>query len=154
METFNEDRYAGFGIGKEFLQDNISHSCLGTIRGLHFQMPPYEQGKLVMVLKGSVLDVVVDIRKQSPTYGQCFTIVLNATDHQQLWIPPGFAHGFAALEDNTLFMYKCTSVYNKDSERGIIWNDPDLSIDWKVKHALVSDKDKTLPLFNELKSPF
>jgi dTDP-4-dehydrorhamnose 3,5-epimerase len=126
----------------------MSHK--GVLRGLHFQNPPFAQGKLVKVLSGSVLDIVVDIRKKSATFGKNYAVTLNAKEHTILWIPPGFAHGFVALEDNTIFHYKCTNLYNKESEGGIIYNDPDLGLNWGLQAPIVSDKDKILPLIKNI----
>jgi dTDP-4-dehydrorhamnose 3,5-epimerase len=154
LESYHADRFSKAGLPDVFTQDNHSVSDLHVIRGLHFQAPPYEQGKLVRVVNGSALDVAVDIRKHSPSYGQSFSILLDARKHQLLWIPPGFAHGFAALEPQTVFLYKCTKPYNKDSESGIAYNDPDLEIDWKVSQPVVSLKDRDLGLFRNLVSPF
>ena len=125
----------------EFVQDNQSSSKKGVLRGLHFQNPPYEQGKLVRVIKGAVIDVAVDIRKKSDTYGQYFSVRLSEKNKKIFWIPAGFAHGFVALEDETIFTYKCTGVYNKESEGTLKWNDKDLNIDWGIKNPLVSEKD-------------
>lgn len=154
FESFSEPRFKEAGITGNFVQDNQSRSDKGVIRGLHFQEPPFEQGKLVRVVRGAVLDVVVDIRKASPTYGKSLSVVLDEKNRQILWIPPGFAHGFATLEENTIFLYKCTGLYNKASENGIIWNDGDLSIDWCVDNPVVSEKDRELMPFTALKSPF
>jgi dTDP-4-dehydrorhamnose 3,5-epimerase len=153
-ESYNEFSYKNSGIQFNFVQDNQSCSQKGTIRGLHFQAPPFDQGKLVRVIKGAVVDVIVDIRKNSPTYGKHFSVELNEDNHLQFWIPPGFAHGFETLTDNTLFLYKCTNVYNKASEGGLLWNDPELNIQWQTKQALISEKDELLPLFKNLNSPF
>jgi dTDP-4-dehydrorhamnose 3,5-epimerase len=153
-ESYNEFNYKNSGIQFNFVQDNQSCSQKGTIRGLHFQAPPFDQGKLVRVIKGAVVDVVVDIRKNSPTYGKHFSVELNEDNHLQFWIPPGFAHGFETLADNTIFLYKCTNVYNKASEGGLLWNDPELGIQWQTKQALVSEKDELLPLFKNFNSPF
>ncbi|MBP9185884.1 MAG: dTDP-4-dehydrorhamnose 3,5-epimerase [Bacteroidia bacterium] len=154
FEPYNKQRYAEVGITLEFVQDNQSMSNLGAVRGLHFQSPPFEQGKLVRVVAGAVLDVVVDIRKNSPTYGQHFSVVLSAENFIQFWIPPGFAHGFATLNDNTIFEYKCSNLYNKQSEGGILWNDEDLAIDWQTSNPIISDKDMTLPKIKDFVSPF
>jgi len=154
FESYNENAFLKAGINSRFVQDNQSKSNKGVLRGLHFQNPPFDQGKLVRVVKGAVSDVIVDIRKKSPTYGQHLTILLSEENQQMLWIPPGFAHGFVTLEDNTLFFYKCTNVYNKASEGGIIWNDPDLNIDWGFENPLVSPKDAELSHFKELISLF
>jgi len=153
-ESFREDFFKEINIDLSLVQDNQSLSQKGTIRGLHFQAPPYEQGKLVRVLQGAVLDVVVDIRKKSPTYGQSFAIELNDQNHLQLWIPPGFAHGFSTLADQTIFCYKCSNYYHKASEGGICFNDETLAIDWKVPAIHVSEKDYLLPTFKYFISPF
>jgi dTDP-4-dehydrorhamnose 3,5-epimerase len=153
-ESFRADFFKDINIGLSLVQDNQSLSQKGTIRGLHFQAPPFEQGKLVRVLQGSVLDVVVDIRKKSPTYGQSFAIELNDQNHLQLWIPPGFAHGFSTLADQTIFCYKCSNYYHKASEGGIRFNDETLAIDWKVPAIHVSEKDYLLPTFKDFISPF
>lgn len=144
FESYNKEVFLKNGIGMEFEQDNQSLSSKNALRGLHFQNPPYEQGKLVRVISGSVKDVVVDIRKNSPTYRKHFSIVLSATENKMLWIPPGFAHGFLTLEDNTIFSYKCTKVYNKESESGIIFNDESLGINWDITNPVISDKDMEL----------
>jgi len=153
-ESFNKERLLEVGIELEFVQDNQSLSSKGVLRGLHFQNPPYEQGKLIRVITGSVLDVAVDIRKDSPTYGKWVSVELNADNKIMFWIPPGFAHGFVTLEDNTTFFYKCTGLYNYESEGGILWNDPDLNINWKINDPLLSEKDKVCPRFKELESRF
>ncbi|MDZ4668699.1 MAG: dTDP-4-dehydrorhamnose 3,5-epimerase [bacterium] len=154
FESYNQDKMQEAGINLQFVQDNQSLSQKGAVRGLHFQAPPFEQGKLVRVAKGAVNDVVVDIRKNSPTYGQNFTIELSAENQMMFWIPPGFAHGFETLEDDTLFLYKCTNMYSKVSEGGLFWNDPNLGIQWKTMEPIVSDKDQILPLFKDFTSPF
>ena len=154
FESFREDFFKEINIDLSLVQDNQSLSQKGTIRGLHFQAPPFEQGKLVRVLQGSVLDVVVDIRTASPTYGQSFAIELNDQNHLQLWIPPGFAHGFSTLADQTIFCYKCSNYYHKASEGGICFNDETLAIDWKVPAIHVSEKDYLLPTFKDFISPF
>jgi dTDP-4-dehydrorhamnose 3,5-epimerase len=132
----------------EFVQDNFSVSKKGTVRGLHYQLAPKSQGKLVQVLRGRVFDVAVDIRKSSPTFGQWVGVELSADNDQMLFVPPGFAHGFMALEDDTYFLYKCTDEYDKASEAGILWNDETIGIEWpQVAQALVSEKDAILPEF-------
>ena len=131
-----------------------SKSAKGVLRGLHFQKPPYAQGKLVRVIKGSVMDVAVDLRKDSPTYGKWESVVLNEENKLQFWIPEGFAHGFVTLEDDTIFAYKCTNVYNKESEGSILWNDPDINIEWNIKNPILSEKDKISPLFKNFETPF
>lgn len=154
FESWNREKFKNAGLEQDFLQDNQSMSGANVIRGLHFQLPPWEQGKLVRVITGSVMDVVVDLRKAEPTYGKHFKYTLTAEKKNMLWIPPGFAHGFLTLEDNTIFFYKCTQVYNRQSEASIAWYDADLQIDWGVNEPLVSDKDKVAPLFRDFNSPF
>jgi dTDP-4-dehydrorhamnose 3,5-epimerase len=154
FEPYNRERYREAGITYDFVQDNQSLSQKGALRGLHFQEPPFDQGKLVRVVAGAVLDVIVDIRKASPTYGRHYSVELTAENFRQFWVPPGFAHGFATLEDNTIFEYKCTNVYNKSSENGILWNDPALGINWQVSNPLLSEKDQLLLPFDKLVSSF
>ena len=154
FESFRLDDLRYYGVTLNFVQDNESKSQKGVLRGLHFQNPPFEQGKLVRVVKGAVLDVAVDIRKKSPTYGKWFSHELTEENKTMLWIPPGFAHGFATLMGNTIFQYKCTTYYNKTSEGSIRWNDPVLNIEWNIKNPVVSDKDRIAPLFKKFKSKF
>jgi dTDP-4-dehydrorhamnose 3,5-epimerase len=154
FESYNSEKFRTLGIDVRFMQDNESLSGKGVLRGLHFQVPPYEQGKLVRVVKGSVRDVAVDLRKASPTFGRWASIILSEQNKWMYWIPPGFAHGFMTLEENTIFFYKCTQVYNRDSEMGIAWDDPDLKIDWGVNAPLVSEKDRKGMKFQDFKSPF
>lgn len=154
LESFNQLKYSEFLNGHSFVQDNLSKSKKGVLRGLHFQASPFDQGKLVQVITGSVLDVAVDIRRNSPSYGKSFQVVLNSTDRNQLWIPPGFAHGFVSLEDDTIFAYKCTNTYSKEHEGCILWNDSDLNIDWKIENPIISDKDQLGTQFKDLISPF
>ena len=154
FESYNADVFKNNGITANFLQDNQSLSQAGVLRGLHFQAPPHDQGKLVRVITGAVLDVAVDIRKNSETYGQHVTIELNEEDKTMFYIPPGFAHGFLTLRDNTIFSYKCTNVYHKPSEGCILWNDSDLNIHWNVSHPLLSEKDLEGTPFNKFVSPF
>lgn len=155
FESYNKELFLKNSIDQNFVQDNESKSSKGVLRGLHFQRPPFTQGKLVRVIKGAVLDVAVDLRKNSPTYGQWETIELTEENKLMYWVPPGFAHGFLTLEDDTIFSYKCTSVYNKESEGSLLWNDPDLNINWgKSISPLLSDKDKEAPLFKNFDSPF
>lgn len=155
FESFNQKQFEA-AVGKEviFVQDNQSKSQKNVLRGLHFQNPPHAQGKLVRVLSGSVLDVAVDIRKNSPTYGKHLTFELNAQTNKMVWLPEGIAHGFAALEDNTVFFYKCTNYYNKESEDCILWNDKNLNIDWKIEHPILSEKDREGKPFKTFKSNF
>ena len=154
FESFNKEKFKLAGIDLTFVQDNESKSKKDVLRGMHMQAPPFEQGKLVRVMQGSVLDVAVDIRKNSPTYGQWAAIELSGKNKWMYWIPPGFAHGFRTLEDDTIFFYKCTNVYDKDSERCFAWNDPEVNIDWKIKHPIVSEKDNNAPKFSDFISPF
>lgn len=154
FESFNHSKFHEVGLDLKFLQDNESKSKKGVLRGLHFQAPPYDQGKLVRVMQGSVLDVAVDIRKSSATYGKWESIVLSGQNKWMYWIPSGFAHGFATLEDDTMFFYKCTNIYNKSSEGSILWCDPDLNIDWGIKDPVISEKDKIAPRFRDFKTPF
>lgn len=154
FESYNRSNFIQHNIDVEFVQDNQSLSQKGVLRGLHFQAPPYAQGKLVRVITGGVLDVAVDIRKNSATYGKHFSIVLDERNKTMLWIPPGFAHGFLTLADNTIFSYKCTNVYNKESEGAVLWNDPAIGIDWGITSPQLSEKDKEAKLFKDLKSPF
>ena len=155
-ESFNAKKFEEAGINLTFVQDNQSFSQKNTLRGLHAQAEPFAQGKLVRVIQGAVLDVAVDIRKNSPTYGQHFSVVLSGDNFKMLWVPPGFLHGFVTLEDATIFSYKVTGFYDKDSEVGIMWNDADLNIDWKIQpeEAILSEKDKVLGNFKNLQSPF
>lgn len=150
MESFRDEWLEGV----VFIQDNESLSACNVLRGLHFQNPPFAQGKLIRVPKGSVLDVVVDIRKKSGTYGKWFSYVLSDANHEMLYVPPGFAHGFLALSDNTVLSYKCTAYYNRDSEGILRWNDPDLAIDWGVADPILAEKDKNAPLFRDFQSRF
>ncbi len=153
-ESYNQRLFEEKGITDNFVQDNQSLSQKNVIRGLHFQHPPFAQAKLVRVIKGAVLDVVVDIRKNSPTYGKTFSIELTEDNFLMLYIPIGFAHGFATLEDHTIFAYKCSAFYNKSSEDTILWNDPTLNIQWNIKNPVLSEKDKTGKRFDEFVSPF
>ena len=149
FESYRQDLFAQNGIPFQFVQDNQSFSTAGVLRGLHFQNPPFAQGKLVRVITGKVIDIAVDIRPGSPTFGKYEKFVLDTTLQNMVYIPEGFAHGFAALEDS-VFAYKCTNNYNKASEGGIIWNDPDLNIDWGIENPNVSEKDLELPTFKNL----
>ncbi len=153
-ESYNQEKFRELGIPEVFVQDNQSFSQQGVVRGLHFQAPPFAQGKLVRVLQGAVIDVAVDIRLGSPTYGQTYAIELTDENKLQFYLPPGFAHGFSTLAPNTIFSYKCTNYYNKASEGGILWNDPDLAINWEVENPILSDKDIILPELQKFKSPF
>ena len=153
LESWNRRAFAEAGIPNDFVQDNHSRSRRGILRGLHFQTQQ-TQGKLVRVINGSVFDVAVDLRSNSATFGQWFGCLLSAENKTQLWVPPGFAHGFRTLEDNTLFHYNCTAGYNKESEGSILWNDPNLNIDFGLEFPLLSEKDKVGTLFAEFTSPF
>ncbi len=154
FESWNKKAFAKAGVPFDFVQDNESGSARDVIRGLHFQVPPHAQGKLVRVLKGALLDIAVDLRRGEPTYGKHFRIHLAATDNKMLYIPPGFAHGFRTLEDDTVFLYKCTHHYNKECERTIRWDDPDLAIDWGTDAPLLSQKDRNAMPFRDFQSPF
>lgn len=154
FESYNRMKFVEAGIPFSFVQDNESKSQKGVLRGLHFQNPPYAQGKLVRVMKGSVLDVAVDIRKDSPTYGQWDSILLSEHNKMMYWVPEGMAHGFVTLENDTVFFYKCTNLYNKASEGSIRWNDPDLNIEWGIQNPILSEKDKISPYFREFESNF
>lgn len=150
FESYNENEFKKNGLDVKFVQDNQSLSQKGVLRGMHFQNPPYAQCKLVRVIKGAVLDVVIDIRKNSKTFGKHFSIELNEQNKTMLYIPEGFAHGFLTLEDNTIFFYKCTNFYNKASEDCILWNDPALNINWGISNPLVSEKDSLAKPFSEI----
>ena len=154
FESWSKQSFAEAGLDLDFVQDNQSISSKGVLRGLHFQKLPYAQGKLVRVIKGAVLDVALDIRKDSPTYGQYFSVELSEENKTIVWIPPGFAHGFVTIEDNTIVTYKCTEVYNKESEGALLWNDKDLNINWKVNNPLVSEKDLAAGNFKGFASKF
>ena len=154
FEGYNKKSWAEAGLDLDIVQTNISESQAGVVRGLHFQNPPYAQGKLIRVLKGAVLDVAVDIRKNSKSYGKHFAIELNEENKDALWVPPGFAHGFKTLKDNTLFYYDCTGQYHKESEGILRWNDPDLDINWEIESPIISEKDDGAPSFKNFKSQF
>jgi dTDP-4-dehydrorhamnose 3,5-epimerase len=154
FESYNADAFKQQGIAVNFVQDNQSLSNAGVLRGLHFQAPPFDQGKLVRVITGAVLDVAVDIRKNSPTYGEHVSIELTEENKTMFYIPPGFAHGFLTLKDNTVFSYKCTNVYNKASEGTVLWNDKDLNINWNVNNPVLSEKDLIGTTFKDFNSPF
>jgi dTDP-4-dehydrorhamnose 3,5-epimerase len=154
MESFSEKKFRELtGIEVTFVQDNESKSSYGVVRGLHFQRAPYAQSKLVRVVSGRVLDVAVDLRQGSETYGKHFSIELSGDNHLQMFIPKGFAHGFAVLSEEAVFQYKCDEYYAPESEGSIAWNDPDLAIDWHISqdHVRVSDKDRRSPGFNDYK---
>lgn len=151
FEAYNKERFLEAGIDIDFVQDNESCSTKGVLRGLHMQKEPYAQGKLVRVITGSVLDVAVDLRKDSPTFGKWNSIILTGENKWMYWIPEGFAHGFLTLEDRTVFTYKCSGVYNKSAEVSIKWNDKDLNIDWGSDIPILSEKDKLAQSFQEFK---
>jgi dTDP-4-dehydrorhamnose 3,5-epimerase len=155
LESFRQDIFTEkTGFKEPFVQDNESKSSRGVLRGLHLQKPPMAQGKLVRVIQGSVLDVAVDIRKSSPTYGQHQMVLLSAENKRQFFVPPGFAHGFLTLEDDTIFQYKCTNYYSPEHELGILWNDVSITINWDFDNPLVSKKDAELPTFVNFVTPF
>jgi dTDP-4-dehydrorhamnose 3,5-epimerase len=156
FESFSQREFEEKVCKTVFVQDNESQSVAGVVRGLHFQKPPFTQAKLVRVVKGAVLDVAVDIRKGSPTFGKHVACLLSAENHRQFFVPRGFAHGFAVLSDEAVFQYKCDNYYAPQSEGAIAWNDPDLSIDWKLdaSQVLLSEKDTHHPLLRDFESPF
>lgn len=143
-ETWSAERYAEAGVAQTFVQDNLSKSSRGVLRGLHLQHP-HGQGKLVQAVQGEVFDVAVDVRVGSPTFGRWVGVTLSADNHKQFYIPPGFAHGFCVLSDTALFSYKCTDGYHPECELGVLWNDPDVGIEWPVTDPSLSDKDKAYP---------
>lgn len=149
LETFQTERYKQAGIVGPFVQDNVSRSRKGILRGLHFQNPN-PQGKLVHVLEGEVFDVAVDLRRGSETFGRWVGVYLSAENHRQLWVPPGFAHGFCVTSDTALFCYKCTDFYDKDSEGCVAWNDPDIGIQWPIAEPGLSERDAAAPRLLEL----
>jgi dTDP-4-dehydrorhamnose 3,5-epimerase len=153
-ESYNKLAFENHGIFVDFVQDNQSLSEKGVLRGLHFQNPPFAQGKLVRAIKGAILDVAVDLRKTSETFGQHFNIELNEKNKTMLWIPPGFAHGFLTLSDETIFSYKCSNIYNKNSEGSIAWNDSTIGINWGITDPILSEKDKKSNSFKEFNSMF
>jgi len=154
FEAYNKITFQEHGLNIDFVQDNQSVSHKNVVRGLHLQAPPFAQGKLVRVAHGKAIDVAVDIRKNSPTFGQHLAVELSADNNTMFWIPEGFAHGFVALEDNTVFLYKTTNYYNQASEMAIHPNDPVLNINWGVENPVLSDRDKGNPLFDVFTSPF
>ena len=152
FESYNKQRFnEATGSDIDFVQDNQSKSCYGVLRGLHFQKPPYAQSKLVRCVRGKVLDVAVDIRKSSPTFGKYVAVELTEDNHRQLFIPHGFAHGFVVLSEEAIFQYKCDNFYHKESEGAIAWNDPEINIDWSIPFddVILSDKDKVNPLLKD-----
>lgn len=156
FESFNNENFIAKGLNFRFIQDNEAKSQRGVLRGLHFQNPPYAQTKLIRVIQGEILDVVVDLRRNSLSYGQSFSIVLDENNKKQLLVPKGFAHAYVVLSNEAIVAYKVDEKYMPSYEDGILWNDPSLLIDWKIdeKDIILSDKDKTLKKFNELNSPF
>jgi dTDP-4-dehydrorhamnose 3,5-epimerase len=155
LEFYSEKTFKENGIGAKFVQDNHSLSVKkGVLRGLHFQLPPNEQSKLLRVTRGKILDVIVDIRKNSPTFGKWESFELSAENFKMIFIPRGFAHGFVTLEENTEVIYKVDSFYASESDSGIIWNDPDLAIDWPIENPILSEKDAKLQKFKDFDSPF
>jgi dTDP-4-dehydrorhamnose 3,5-epimerase len=156
FESYNEKVHQAQGLSYSWVQDNQSSSSYGVIRGLHFQLPPYAQTKLVRALSGTILDIVVDMRKGSPSYGKSFSIELSGDNKKQLLVPKGFAHGFSVLSERAEVLYKCDEFYTKEAERGIIYNDPALGLDWKIapSSAVVSEKDTILPTFENCENPF
>ncbi|MFN0204433.1 MAG: dTDP-4-dehydrorhamnose 3,5-epimerase [Bacteroidia bacterium] len=155
VELFNRQKFDDLGLGHlNFVQDNLSSSQKGILRGLHFQFPPYAQGKLVTALQGIVLDVAVDLRKNSPTYGKHETFLLEADKLRFLYVPEGFAHGFQVVSDTCLFYYKCTNLYHAESDAGLKWDDPDLGIKWEEIPPILSAKDEKQPAFAGFQSPF
>ncbi|VXA95302.1 dTDP-4-deoxyrhamnose-3,5-epimerase [Luteimonas sp. 9C] len=149
FETWNAERFGQHGLPTNFVQSNVSSSSKGVLRGLHFQWPR-PQGKLVSVLRGEVLDVAVDIRRGSPTFGQWEGVILSEENKRQFWIPEGFAHGFAVLSDSAVFSYLCTDVYVKEADAGVRWNDPAIGVDWQIDAPLLSDKDAYAPLLADI----
>jgi dTDP-4-dehydrorhamnose 3,5-epimerase len=152
LETFSEQRYAELGITAPFIQDNWSHSCRGTLRGLHFQIQQ-PQGKLVHVMQGEIFDVAVDVRQDSPTFGKSMGVTLSAENKRQLWIPPGFAHGFTVLSETADFVYKCTDNYAPEHERTLLWNDESIGVEWQLDgEPILSDKDRNGTTFDKLET--
>ncbi len=154
FESFRADVLKSAGIELGFIQDNQSKSKKGILRGLHFQAPPFDQGKLVRVITGAVLDVALDIRRGSASYGQHVSAILSEKNKHMMWVPPGFAHGFLTLEEDTVFNYKCTQYYNREAESAIFWNSDSLNIDWGVDEPMLSEKDQNATRFEDFTSPF
>jgi len=150
LESFKESEFSEHGIDAKFVQDNVSFSTKGVLRGLHYQIKPQEQAKLVSVISGEIFDVAVDIRKESPTFGKWVGQTLSEKNHKMLYIPEGFAHGFCTLSDTANVFYKVTNEYSPENDLGIIWNDPNVSISWPIKNPIVSEKDKKLPPLQKL----
>lgn len=154
FESFNKNRFKTKGLDIEFIQDNISKSQKGTIRGLHYQIGDFAQDKLCQVIYGKVIDIAVDIRFGSPTFGKYVSVELSDENNLQLFIPKGFAHGFEVISDFAVFHYKCSNYYNKDSERSIIYNDPEINIGWLAKNPIISEKDKNAPFLRKIEQDF
>lgn len=156
FESYNEAVFHEAGVTMKWVQDNQARSSYGVVRGLHFQTPPYTQTKLIRALQGSILDVVVDIRKEQPTYGKVFSIELSAENKKQLLVPAGFAHGYSVLSETAEVMYKCDNLYNKGAEGGLLPTDPSLAIDWQIpaEAMILSEKDQVYPILSQLQSPF
>ena len=153
METYSEKVFAENGINVEFVQDNHSQSTKSVLRGLHFQKPPFAQDKLIRCTRGEVFDVAVDLRQNSPTFGQYEATILSAENKKMFFIPKGFAHAFLVLSDIADFQYKCSNFYNKESEGGLLWNDPEVNIDWpQIENLILSEKDKSWPTLSEIKN--
>jgi len=153
VESWNRQRYRDAGIDFDFVQDNFSFSCRGTLRGLHFQNPT-PQGKLVSVWQGEVWDVAVDLRRKSPTFGRWHGVTLSSENKHQFFVPPGFAHGLVVLSETALFHYKCTAVYAKNDERGFRWNDPAVGVQWPIENPILSARDAAAPLLQDLPPEF
>ena len=153
MESYNQKKVEIL-IKDRFVQDNESESHKNVLRGLHFQLPPHAQSKLIRVIKGSILDIAVDLRKESSTYGKYFKHILSGENKKQLYIPVGFAHGFLSLEDNTILNYKCSDYYNANTEASILWNDPNLAIDWGIDNPILAEKDRLAQNFITFENPF
>lgn len=154
FEFYKKSEFEKIGIKEEFVQDNVSLSKKGVLRGLHYQKNPDAQGKLVTCLKGEVLDVIVDIRKGSPTYGKWKSYILSEENGRMLYVPAGYVHGFLTLSDEAIFLYKCTKEYSSSQDRGIIWNDPDIGVDWGVENPILTAKDKKHPLLKDADNNF
>jgi dTDP-4-dehydrorhamnose 3,5-epimerase len=154
FESFRKETLLKYGVNADFVQGNISKSRKNAVRGLHYQVGKNAQGKLCQVITGKVLDVALDIRFNSPTFGKYFSLELSEENHTMVWIPPGFAHGFSVLSDEVIFLYKCTAYYSKEDERAILYNDPDLNINWKIDNPVVSEKDMKAKLFKDIDKDF
>lgn len=156
FESYNENVFTDLGINMHFVQDNQAKSSYGIVRGLHYQLNPFAQTKLLRVLSGQIIDAVVDLRENSPTYGQSYTIELSEENKKQLLVPKGFAHGYSVISETAEVLYKCDEFYNKESEGGVLWNDPELGIDWKIppEKVVISEKDSQQPLFKYCRNTF